>query len=304
MWLSDDDVTRTVPLNEAMAAVAEIVVRETTGAARAIPKTMATWDPSSAAHALGGFDAEAQLVGFKTWVNTPAGAAALFSLFRADNGALLATMQAVALGLIRTASISGIATQLLSDPSATELAIVGSGRQALLQVAAVRAVRPITRVRVWSPREESRERFAGTVKSELGLEAITHRSVDEAVDGAQIVTLITRAREPFLPTGVLSAGAHLNAVGAILPQNAEFDASLLEQADLTVVDSLENARNSSRELRAFFGDDWSRVRTLGELLTGAAKRPESPRLTVFKGVGLGLGDLAVAATAYRARANS
>jgi ornithine cyclodeaminase len=112
------------------------------------------------------------------------------------------------------------------------------------------------------------------------------------------VTLMTRASEPVLGAGDLSAGAHLNAVGAILPANAEFDPRLLAAAQLTVVDNLENARRSSRELREHFGDDWSRVRTLGDVVTGAVKRDDStPAPTIFKSLGMGLCDLA-AATAF------
>lgn len=299
-WLSDQDVVDRVPLARAIEAVAAIVAKEARGTARAIPKTMVTWDPRSAAHALGGYDAETGRVAFKTWVNTPRGAAALLSLFDSAEGGLLATMEAVAVGQIRTASISGIATREMSSPDANELTIVGTGRQALLQVAAVAAVRPIERVRVWSPRAESREAFAETVERELGKPAVAHAALEEAVEGAPIVTVVTRAQDPFFPVGILAPGAHLNAVGAILPANAEFESDLLAGSDLTVVDTLENARKVSRELIEFYGDDWSSVRTLGQMLLGEVTRPASPNLTVFEGVGLGLGDLAVAALAVEA----
>jgi alanine dehydrogenase len=299
-WLTDDDVRALVPLTDAIPAVAAIIQREVDGTARAIPKAMTTWEPSSAAHALGAYDECAGLVGFKTWVNTPQGAAALMTLFRSTDGSAVAVMEAVAIGLIRTASVAGIATRLMSDPGATELAIIGSGRQALLQVAAVAAVRPLTRVRVWSPRESSRTAFAATIRAELGLEATASDTLEDALRGAPIVTLITRAKEPFLPPNLLARGAHLNAVGAILPQSAEFDSAILADSDLTVVDNLENARRVSRELRDHYADDWTGVRTLGEMISGAMERPPSPSLTVFKGVGVGLGDLAVAALALEA----
>lgn len=299
-WLTDDDVRALVPLTDAIPAVQAIIQREVDGTARAIPKAMTTWDPSSAAHALGAYDERAGLVGFKTWVNTPKGAAALMTLFRSADGSAIAVMEAVAIGLIRTASVSGIATRLMSDPGATELAVIGSGRQALLQVAAVAAVRPLTRVRAWSPRESSRTAFAATIRAELGLEATASDTLQDALRGAPIVTLITRATEPFLPPNLLARGAHLNAVGAILPQSAEFESAILAQSELTVVDNLENARRVSRELRDYYADEWTGVRTLGEMITGAVTRPPSPSLTVFKGVGVGLGDLAVAALALEA----
>ncbi|GAA1096250.1 MULTISPECIES: ornithine cyclodeaminase family protein [Mycobacteriales] len=293
-WLSENDVDRAVDVRDAIPAVAAAIEHEARGLAGNIAKTMTTWDPASAAHALGGFDHATARVAFKTWVNTPVGAESLLSLFDATNGRILALMQSVTLGVIRTAAVSGVATDLLADPGADELAIIGSGRQALRQVAAVAAVRPLRRVRVWSPTPASRAGFAEQISAELGIVAEALPSLEAAVADAPIVTVVTRAREPFFPRGILAPGAHLNAIGAILPHAAEFDSALLADSSITVVDNLENARRASRELIEFYGDDFSPVQTLGDLMTGAAARPLSPALTVFKGMGMGLADLAVA----------
>jgi alanine dehydrogenase len=294
-FITEREVAEQVSLTDVIDSVGRVVEAEARGAAMNIPKTMATWGPASSAHALGAQDSDNKLVVFKTWVNTPRGASAVLTLFDSDTGAALAVIEAGTLGALRTAAIAGLATRLMSDPEADEMAIIGTGRQASRQVAAVAAVRPIKRVRVWSPREDSRERFAREVREGLEIEAQAESSLAAAVDGAPVVTLITRASEPFLGCGLLSEGAHLNAVGAILPRNAEFDPALLARADLAVVDNMENARRSSREFNAFYGDDWSRVVTLGDLVTGEIVRPESPRLTIFKGLGMGLSDLAAAA---------
>ncbi|WP_242676638.1 ornithine cyclodeaminase family protein [Rhodococcus sp. ABRD24] len=255
---------------------------------------MTTWDPSSAAHALGGFDHETGRVAFKTWVNTPVGAESLLSLFDSTNGRILAMMQSVTLGVIRTAAVSGVATDALSAPDADEMTIIGTGRQALQQVAAVACVRSLRRVRVWSPTPASRKAFTKQIGTDLEISAETANTLEEAVADSPIVTIVTRAREPFFPRGILANGAHFNAIGAILPHAAEFDSAILDDSDLTVVDNLTNARNASKELIDHFGDDWSSVATLGDILTGATSRPTSPRLTVFKGMGMGLADLAVA----------
>jgi len=142
----------------------------------------------------------------------------------------------------------------MADPAADELAVIGSGRQALRQVQAVAAVRPLRRIRVWSPTPENREDFAVQVQETTGMETVAAQSLDEATRGAPVVTLVTRAREPFLRREHLAPGAHLNAVGALLPANAEFEPALLADADLVVVDSVENARRSSkRDARHLLG---------------------------------------------------
>ncbi|MFI9534354.1 ornithine cyclodeaminase family protein [Nocardia fusca] len=293
-WITDQQVQERISMQQAIEALSRTLAREAEGRACDIPKTMTTWGAASSAHALGAYDANAGLVAFKTWVNTPAGASALMTLFDADAGQATAVLEAAALGTLRTAAVSGLATDLMSAADASQMALIGSGRQALRQVEAVCAVRPIRRVRIWSRSEQGRSRLAAQVQERLGIEAKATATLAEAVAAAPIVTLITRASEPFLFRGMLAAGTHLNAVGAILPANAEFDPALLGDSDLTVVDSLANARRSSRELTEYYDQDWSAVRTLGDLLTATAKRPEHPRLTVFKGLGMGLADLAVA----------
>ena len=69
-------------------------------------------------------------------------------------------MEANHLGQIRTGAASGYATDLLANPQADTLGIIGSGFQARTQLEAIRAVRPIKTVRVWSRSEEKRRKFA------------------------------------------------------------------------------------------------------------------------------------------------
>jgi hypothetical protein len=84
-------------------------------------------------------------------------------------------------GQMRTGGISGVATDCLAAPDADELALIGTGKQALLQVASVSAVRPLKRLRVFSPRSESRKQFIAKARGELDLEMIEAASVAEAV---------------------------------------------------------------------------------------------------------------------------
>lgn len=290
------DVAAALDLGTVIDAVEAAVAAEAAGTASNVAKTMATWDPASSAHALGAVSTADGLVAFKTWVNTPAGASAIVTVFSADDGRLLAAVEAGTLGALRTAAVSGVATRWLAAPDADVLAVVGTGRQALRQVEAVHLVRPLREVRVWSPTAKHRSAFAARVTDELGIAASASGSMSGAVADAPIITLVTRAREPFFRAADLPDGAHLNAVGAILPASAEFEPALLDRAQLTVVDNLANAQRASRELREHFGDDWSGVHTLGEVVTGAVK-PAGQGPTVFKGLGMGLADLA-AVTAY------
>ncbi|GAA4673032.1 ornithine cyclodeaminase family protein [Pseudonocardia yuanmonensis] len=296
VW-SEQDVRAGIGVRAVIDSLTEVLGHESHGGAWNIDKTMATWpaEPTAgSAHALGAVDLESDLALFKTWVNTPAGASALMTLFSATDGHTLGVAEAGAAGAMRTAAISGIATRFLADPAADELAVLGAGRQAFRQVESVSTVRELRRVRVWNRTQEKAEALADQVRAQLGLDAVVAPDVAAATTDCPIVTLITRATEPFLRAGHLAPGAHLNAVGAILPGNAEFEPDVLAASALTVVDSEPNARRGSRELREFYGEDWAAVHTLGDVVVGKVTRPERPRCTVFKGMGMGLSDLAVA----------
>jgi alanine dehydrogenase len=306
---TEDDVRAGPTLPQVIDSLEQVLTHEASGTAWNLDKIMTTWpvgDARGSAHALGAVDRDAELAVFKTWVNTPAGATALMSLFSATDGTAIGVAEAGAAGSLRTAAVAGLATRWMSADDADELAVLGAGRQALRQVEAVAAVRPLRRVRLWNRTAEKAHSLAEQVRSGMRVDVVVANSVADATRDAPVVTLITRAREPFLRLEHLAPGAHLNAVGAILPSHAEFDPALIAHSALTVVDSVENARRASRELREHFDDSvdnvdnvddrggWDTVATLAEVVTGKAARPADPRCTVFKGMGMGLSDLAVA----------
>src|SRR5207245_11403360 len=84
-------------------------------------------------------------------------------LFEADTGRLSALMDGAAITAIRTAAVSGVATDLLARPDAGELAILGAGVQARTHLEAIAAVRPLRKVRIWSRNAE----HAAALSSEL-----------------------------------------------------------------------------------------------------------------------------------------
>jgi hypothetical protein len=83
-------------------------------------------------------------------VNIDGKSSTMLLLFSLADGACLAAIEATGLGQIRTAAMTGLGTRWLSDENVTEMAIIGTGKQALPQVAACIAVRPISKVRIFS----------------------------------------------------------------------------------------------------------------------------------------------------------
>ena len=302
LWLTERDVGELLTINEAIDVLELVLPAEMRGTATSLTKTVATWEPASSQHAIGAFSTESGIAAFKTWVNTPRGATAVVTLFDIHNGALLAVIEAVTLGALRTAAIAGLATRWLAHPEADELALLGTGRQALHQLAAINAVRRLRRVRIYSATSQHRSDFRTRAALLFPFEVVDAPSVAAAVEGAPIVTAITRAREPIVDLALLSEGVHVNAMGAVLPGSAELQPEVVRAATLLVVDNKENARVVSRELQNYCGENearWANLQTLGEVIAEDVVRPPSPRLTLLKSVGMGLSDLAVASLVFR-----
>ncbi|GAA5232264.1 ornithine cyclodeaminase family protein [Verticiella sediminum] len=306
LWLSEADVAGSVSLAEAIEALQERTAQVAAGQGANIEKALGTFDARSSLHALGAVLPAAGFGGYKTWVNTPDGAKALYALFDTRAGRLLAMLEANVLGQLRTSAMTGLGTRWLAAEDAGDLALLGSGRQALAQVAAIHAVRPLRRVRVWSPSAERREACTRDLVERLGLDVQACDSIEAATAAADIVTVVTRARTPFLQAGMIADGAHVNAVGAILPANAELHADVLDRAGIVAVDDVANVRKSSREFIDRFGTDegpqgWGRVATIGDIVRGAVTPTRAPgSISLFKAVGMGVSDLAMAIRAYQA----
>lgn len=296
IWISEADVVALMSLPEAIDALREGLKEEAAGRAANMVKTHATWDRGSTLHAIGAVFEGWGVVGTKTWAHTHGGAMPLLVLIDARDGSVLAIIEAFALGQMRTGGVSGLAVDLMARRDARRLAMIGAGKQSITQVAAVAAVRKLDRVTVWSPTAANREALAEKVEDKLGIEAIATATLEEALDAADVVTLATRARAPFLAANALPRGVHINAVGAITPERAEFEPELLKRASLIGADSVPQVRRLSREFIDAFGEDeaqWARVRPLSVLVDEGAERAKDADLTVFKAMGMGISDLSL-----------
>ncbi|WP_144636022.1 ornithine cyclodeaminase family protein [Bordetella genomosp. 13] len=293
LWITEAQVTSLLTLSEAIPALGAGLRLQAQGAAASMPKTMLQFGHNNL-HALGAkLDA---YVGTKTWAHTEGGTCPLLLLWNADDGQLAAVIEAFALGNMRTGGTTGVATDWLARPDARVLAMAGTGKQALSQLAAVLAVRDIDDVRIYSPTAQSREAFVARIAEafpDRGLRATAHASMASACDGADVVTLATRAREPFVDAAMLKRGAHLNAIGAIAPDREEFRQDVFERADVVAVDDLSSVQRLSREFRTRYGDQWDGVQTLSQRIDDGARRPADADLTLFKAMGMGLSDLAL-----------
>jgi alanine dehydrogenase len=212
---------------------------------------------------------------------------AMILLFRPETGEPLVTMDGRLITEMRTAAVSAVATDLLARREVEILAILGSGVQARSHLEALRLVRQFREVRVWSPR------YAPKFAKEHRITAVA--SAEEAVRGADVIVVATAATTPILKGEWLSAGAHINAVGATRPSWRELDDDVLVRAKL-YVESREAASRESGDVIAagrIFAE-------LGEVVAGAKPGRESDNeITLYKSVGVAVEDIAAAELVYR-----
>lgn len=212
---------------------------------------------------------------------------AVIVLFHPETGEPLVMMDGRLITEMRTAAVSAVATDLLARHDVNVLAILGSGVQARSHLEALRIVRQFREVRVWSPRH------AADFAREHGISASA--SAEEAVRGADVIVVATSATTPILKGAWLSAGAHVNAVGATRPNWRELDDDCVVRAKL-FVESREAASKESGDVIAA----QNIVAELGELIAGSKPgRASLEEITLYKSVGVAIEDVAAAQLVYK-----
>ncbi len=223
-------------------------------------------------------------------------------LFETVNGRLQAIVDAGAITAIRTAAVSALATRLLARGDAGDLAILGSGTQAEMHLAAMQAVRPIWRVRVWSRNAEHARRFASKATKRHGVEVIPVDDAPAAVEDADLVCTVTGAKEPVLLGEWLSPGVHVNAVGASVPPFRELDSAAVVRSRLFVdskAAALSEADDIGVPLREKAIDESHIAGELADRVLGrVAGRTRADEITLFKSVGIAVEDLVAARYVY------
>jgi ornithine cyclodeaminase/alanine dehydrogenase-like protein (mu-crystallin family) len=222
----------------------------------------------------------------------------LVLLFEAEHGQPVALLDAAEITAIRTAAASGLATRLLAQEQAGDLALLGAGEQARSHLEAMLSVRALHRIRVWARDPAKAKLFAVAEGARHRISVETSATVREAVAGADIICTTTKAREPILQGDWLSPGVHLNVVGSSIAGAAEIDIPAVVKTRFFV-----DCRNSTvneggeylRALRAGAITAEHILGEIGEVASGAKVGRCSPLdMTLYKSLGIAPQDLAAA----------
>lgn len=204
-------------------------------------------------------------------------------------GQTLAVMDATWLTALRTAAVSAVAADALSPPEAKIVALIGSGALARSHALALRAVRPVSEIRVWSRNPQNVARCA----ADVGGKACA--SAEQAVRGADIVCTVTNASEPVLKGAWLKPGAFVAAIGAPRPTWRELDDEAMR--NVVVADFRESAEKESGDVMLSGAKVYAEI---GEILAGSKPRPPAGSTVIFKALGQAVEDAVAARLVYDA----
>ena len=309
--INQDKVQQLLPMDEAMAAMAEAFAALGRGEAiNPLRQVMPLPKGKGVLVAMPAHPGAMEAMGLKVISVFPGNQGTEYDshqgavlLFETEHGSLQAIVDASAITAIRTAAVSGLATRLLAREDANELAILGSGVQARAHLEAMLHARKVRRARVWSRTFAHAQRMAelGSQRHGLPLEAVV--TAEEAVRGADIICTTTASEEPVLKGEWLAPGAHINAVGSSVPFARELDTAALLRSRL-FVDRRESTVSEAGDFlmpqREGAIDESHIQGELGEIVLGQNPgRQSAEEITLFKSLGLAIQDVASAHYVYK-----
>ncbi len=302
LLLTEYDVRQVLTMDLALQAVEEGLRKMALDEVHNVPRARAQTDHAML-HVMAASAKTLGVMGLKAYATSRKGANFHVALFDGRTGALLALMQADYLGQVRTGAASGVATQYMARPDATEVGIFGSGKQARTQVQAVCKVRKVTRVQVYSPHDEHRRRFAAEMSELCQTEVVPVPRPEMAAEDKDIVITATASREPVLNGHWLAEGTHINAIGSNFLGKAELDVVAIRRAESIVVDSKDQARIEAGDFVQALEEGtihWADVHELGQVIVGRYTGRAHPQdITLFKSLGIAIEDVAVANRVYQ-----
>jgi ornithine cyclodeaminase len=219
-----------------------------------------------------------------------------------ESGALQAVMDGRYITEARTAAVSAASARHLARADARVLAVLGTGVQARSHIDALTRVRPFEELRVWGRDARHVRALLDDIPPGKPTRVVAAASAHEAAHGADVIALVTAAREPVLTRASVSDGAHICAVGACRPDQREMDTALVRDARVFVdsrVGALAEAGDLVIPIREGAIDASHIAGELGDVFGGRTPgRRTAAEITIFKSLGMAVEDVAAARLAF------
>src|SRR5215813_4750751 len=224
----------------------------------------------------------------------------------ATNGTPLAVMESGSVTALRTGAATAVAAKYLARGDARTATIVGCGVQGELQLAAIAAVLPFERVRLFDLDHARAEALAHRAEERHGLRAEATRDLPGAIRMSDVCVTCTTARRAFVEGKDVAPGSFNAAVGADSQGKQEIEPALVASSTL-VVDVLEQCAEIGELQHVLAAGLLTREQVhaeLGDIVAG--RRPGRTRddeIVIFDSSGTAIQDVAAAVVVYeRARA--
>lgn len=224
----------------------------------------------------------------------------LISLFDKVSGEVTALIDGNVVTAYRTAATTAAAVDRLAPPGPKTYGVLGSGAEAHAHVRALSRVRPLSSLRVYSPSLANRAAFANLFAEELGIEACAVDSPQAAVEQSELVVAAARSFDetPILRGEWLQPGMTVTSIGSTLPEQREVDERAVAVCDLIVCDMIEEVLEETGDMIAAHAQGIAlsaKLLSLNEVMLGHAdQRIAAAKLPMFKSVGAGAQDIAIA----------
>lgn len=240
-----------------------------------------------------------QVAGAKVYTTIQGQFTFVILLFSTEDGRALASFDAGAITRLRTAACSVIAARRLARADAKRLALFGAGVQGRMHAVQMAGAFALEEIRVFDP--YAPVDLVPQLEAACGT-AVRLATPEEAVAGADIVVTASRSTTPLFGGDQLAPGSFVAAIGSSLPHTRELDDRALERASCIAVEwrpqTLREAGDLVLAAPGLVRDD--QLVELGELLTGVHPgRRHADEITLYKSVGVGLEDIALAGLVWK-----
>ncbi|MEL7012922.1 MAG: ornithine cyclodeaminase [Pseudomonadota bacterium] len=205
-----------------------------------------------------------------------------------DTGYPVLLSEMTVLTAMRTAATSALVARYLAPKASTTMAMIGNGAQAEFQSLAMKAICGIKTVRLYDIDPAATQKAASNL-SNMGLEVVSCRSAEDAMEGAEIITTCTADKQyaTILTDNMIGEGVHINAIGGDCPGKTELAPGVLHRSDI-FVEYPEQTRIEG-EIQQLADDH--PVTELWQVMTGQAEgRRSAKQITLFDSVGFAIED--------------
>lgn len=227
------------------------------------------------------------------------------------NGEVLALMDGSFITKFRTGAASGAAFKLFARNDAKIGCLIGTGGQADCQLEAMLAACNLDEVRIVARDFAKTEKFTEEMSERFkdsGAKLIAYDDANEAVDGADVIVVVTVSTEPVFDANRVKKGAVVSGVGSYTAEMNEIDPNLFKLADKIYFDSKDACIAESADIQIPLREGIVSLEGLtgdiGEYALGEISgREADDEIIIFKNVGLGILDLVIAKLIYEKAKN-